>query len=407
MEGVYIKFFYLKIKFYIFFFSRKKAFLICGLLYIISSLCFVFCRLINSVELLVIGRFIVGLGAGLTTSTIPLYLAELVPLRLREKFSVLSAVGITGGIVLGQLMSLSEIFGTADLWEYALSFYGILVALCLIPYWKYPESPKFLYMVEANKEEASKELIRLRGKKANIDDEFTTMDEELGVTSKKRTMWSVITDKTLLLPLVLVCTAQAGQQLSGVNAVTYYSVQMFESTGLSSSDAKWANLGSGLLSFIIACFSSVILSKINRRTIFLTSCLVTAFFLVILTIVIELVVVISWFSYASIAVIFGFTISFQLGLGPIPFFIGCEIVEMAPRSAAMSLGSLTSWFCNFTVAMIFPALQSAWGAYVFLPFAGFCIVVAIIHGKYLPETRGKDVSEVVPLVSNGFRSKIK
>lgn len=112
--------------------------------------------MINSVEILVIGRFIVGLGAGLTTSTIPLYLAELVPLRLREKFGVLTSVGITGGIVLGQIMSLSEVFGTADLWEYALSFYGILVALCLIPYWKYPESPKFLYMVEANKEEASK-----------------------------------------------------------------------------------------------------------------------------------------------------------------------------------------------------------------------------------------------------------
>lgn len=247
----------------------------------------------------------------------------------------------------------------------------------------------------------------MRGKKADIRSEFLTMDEELGVASKKRTMWSVITDKTLLLPLILVCSAQAGQQLSGVNAVTYYSVQMFESAGLSSSDAKWANLGSGLLSFVIACCSSVILSKINRRTIFLTSCLMAAVFLVILTVVIELVTVVSWFSYASIGVIFGFTIFFQLGLGPIPFFIGCEIVEMAPRSAAMSLGSLTSWFCNFTVAMTFPALQRAWGAYVFLPFAVCCILVAILHGIYLPETRGKDVSEVVPLVSDGFRSKRK
>lgn len=389
------------------FFYRKKAFLICGLLYIVSSLCFVFCRLVNSVELLVIGRFIVGLGAGLTTSTIPLYLTELVPLRLREKFGVLSAVGITGGIVLGQILSLNEIFGTADLWEYALSFYGIFVILSLIPYWKYPESPKFLYMVAGDKEEASKELIRLRGKKADIHNEFTTMDDELGIISTKRTILSVITDKTLLLPLVLVCSAQAGQQLSGVNAVTYYSVQMFESTGLSSANAKWANLGSGILSFIIACGSSVILSRINRRTIFLMSCLMAAAFLIMLTVVIELVTVVSWFSYASIAVIFGYTIFFQIGLGPIPFFIGCELVEMSPRSAVMALGSLSSWFCNFTVAMIFPALQSSWGAYVFLLFAGFCIAVATFHWKYLPETRGKNVSEIVPLVSNGFRSKRK
>lgn len=36
--------------------------------------------------------------------------------------------------------------------------------------------------------------------------------------------WSigrVLTDKTLLLPLLLVCSLQAGQQMSGINAVGF------------------------------------------------------------------------------------------------------------------------------------------------------------------------------------------
>lgn len=388
-------------------FGRKKSFLICGALFILASLCFVFCRLLDSIEVIIIGRFIVGLASGLTTTTVPLYLAELAPLENRGQFGVLSSIGITAGIVLGQVLSLDDVLGSSNLWEYSLSFYAILVVICLLPYWKYPESPKYLYVIAGDKERAEKELQILRGSKTDIKDEFKMMDEEIGLFSKKRTFWSVICDPTLLLPLVLVCAIQGGQQLSGINAVFYYSVQMFESAGLSSTDAQYANLGCGLVNCSVACLNTILLTKFNRRTILLTSCLAASAFLVILTVVVGLVDQVSWFSYASIAIIFGYTIFFQIGLGPIPYFIGCELFEMGPRSAAMALGSLSSWICNFIVAMSFPALQSLWGAFVFLPFAVVCLLLAALIMRYLPETKGRDVGEIAPLIANGFKSKIK
>lgn len=388
-------------------FGRKKSFLICGVLFIIASLCFVFCRTIIAIEILIIGRFIVGLASGLTTTTVPLYLSELAPLENRGQFGVLSSIGITAGIVVGQVLSLDVVLGSSGLWEYSLSFYGILVVICLIPYWKYPESPKYLYVIVGDKERAQKELKILRGSKTDIKEEIKLMDEEIHLFTKKRSFWSIIVDPTLLLPLVLVCAIQGGQQLSGINAVFYNSVQMFESAGLSSSDAQYANLGCGLVNCLVACFNTILLTKFNRRTILLTSCLVASAFLCILTVVVSLVEQVSWFSYASIAIIFGYTIFFQIGLGPIPYFIGCELFEIGPRSAAMALGSLSSWICNFIVAMSFPALQSLWGAFVFLPFAAICLILAALIQRYLPETRGRDVIEIAPLISNGFKSKIK
>lgn len=71
----------------------------------------------------------------------------------------------------------------------------------------------------------------------------------------------------------------------------------------------------------------------------------------------------------------------------------------------MALGSLSSWSCNFIIGMAFPSLQMAWGAFVFLPFAIVCFGMVILMKFYLPETRGRDLSEIVPLVSNGFKSK--
>jgi len=71
----------------------------------------------------------------------------------------------------------------------------------------------------------------------------------------------------------------------------------------------------------------------------------------------------------------------------------------------MALGSMSLWACNFIVAMSFPSLQDAWGAFVFIPFAVVCFGLAVLIQFYLPETRNRDSSLVAPLVADGFKSK--
>lgn len=87
------------------------------------------------------------------------------------------------------------------------------------------------------------------------------------------------------------------------------------------------------------------------------------------------------------------------------FSVFPELFEVAPRPAAMSLGSVVYWLCNLLIGMAFPILQNAWGALVFLPFSINCLLLFLLTKRYLPETRGRDPSEVAPLVENGFKSK--
>lgn len=134
--------------------GRKGSFMICNILFFIGSLCFLSCRSLHSIGLIILGRFIVGLASGLTTSTVPMYLSEIAPIELRGTMGVLCSMGVTGGVVVGQIMSLNPIFGTDHLWHYALSFYVVLVICCSLPYTFLPESPKYLYVI-ANRRDAA------------------------------------------------------------------------------------------------------------------------------------------------------------------------------------------------------------------------------------------------------------
>lgn len=400
--------------------GRKRSYLTCGILLVLGGVCFQFCRAVGSVELLLLGRVLVGLAAGLTTSTVPMYLTELAPIELRGALGVFCSMGVTGGVVVGQVMSLEEIFGTEELWQFALSFYVLLVITFFVPYHWLPESPKYLYVMKQRRDEAINEIKRLGGK--NVKDEYVKQqiesmrgedtasnpsDDEETQQSKprQRSLWSVLTDPTLTLPLLLVCALQGGQQLSGINAVFFYSVSIFESVGLSSTDAKFANLGAGCLNLFVAFFTPLLMEKFNRRFLALLSCSMCAVFLFALTFVVYFINHVSWFSYASIIAILLYILFYQIGLGPIPYFIGSELFEVGPRPAAMAMGSIASWGCNFIVAMLFTTLQSAWGAFVFLPFTVTCVLLTLLLKLYLPETRGRHISSIVPLVSNGFRSK--
>lgn len=116
------------------------------------------------------------------------------------------------------------------------------------------------------------------------------MENEAVFQSEKRSLLSVLCDPKLLLPVVLVCALQGGQQLSGINAVFFYSVSIFMKSGLNSANAQWANLGAGCINLLIASFSPYLMAKVNRRPLAFWSTFVSGIMLAILTVIVSLIV---------------------------------------------------------------------------------------------------------------------
>lgn len=256
------------------------------------------------------------------------------------------------------------------------------------------------------------ELMRLRAGVrsgdllSHVNAELAAMEQEAATQAKSHSMWSVLTNRQFLLPIILLMALQGGQQLSGISGVFFYSGKVFEKIGLSENQAKWGNLGTGLVNLLVSFSGPKVMEKINRRPIIITSCLFSGLTLVVVTFSLHFIDAMSWLPMICITSLFGYVAFFQLGLGPIPTFIGSELFETSSRPAAMGIGALASWLGNFCIGMTFLPIKNAIGAFVFLPSAIVCFAVTALMYGYLPETRGREASDIAPLISNGFRSKI-
>ena len=64
-----------------------------------------------------------------------------------------------------------------------------------------------------------------------------------------------------------------------------------------------------------------------------------------------------WMSYLSIVAIFGFVAFFEVGPGPIPWFIVAELFSQGPRPAAIAVAGFSNWTSNFIVGMCFQYVE--------------------------------------------------
>jgi hypothetical protein len=96
-----------------------------------------------------------------------------------------------------------------------------------------PESPRYLLIKRGLSEKAEMALKDLRGVadvKQEID-EMTNEAEREKLQPKFR-FWQLFTTRALLIPTLISIVLHLSQQLSGINAVFYYSSTILEQTGV-------------------------------------------------------------------------------------------------------------------------------------------------------------------------------
>ncbi|XP_066247949.1 solute carrier family 2, facilitated glucose transporter member 5-like [Euwallacea similis] len=389
--------------------GRRGSLAISSVLGVIAGIMFGGSKGVNSIEMLFIGRIFGGLSAGLITTIMPMYLMELAPPRLKGAVGALCPLGVTVGILFGQILSVYRILGNETYWPHCLAISAVFQVICALIIPVLPESPKYLFVIKKNPPLALKQLKRIRNaNEESLSDEIEILRLEDQENIKQGDTWNirkVLKSKTLMLPLLLVCALQAGQQLSGVNAVFYYSSVIFKRAGLSTASSEMATIGAGCCNIFMAMLAVQTMLWFKRRTILLTSLVLTTLCLIVLGISIGFIDSFQWMPYLCILGVLGYVLCYGLGLGPIPYFIGSELFEVGPRSSAMALGSMANWTGNFIVGLTFPTMDTYLGATSFLIFAAIAVGLFIFVKVYLPETKGKDACEVYHLVEHGFKSR--
>ncbi|EDW01831.1 solute carrier family 2, facilitated glucose transporter member 3 [Drosophila grimshawi] len=388
-------------------FGRRGCLLLSCSLMLLAAFGFFCCRLLQSVEVLLLCRLVVGLGAGLITTCLPMYHSEIAALTQRGTLGVCCAVGFSIGILLAQILSMDGLLGGEQHWHIALSFYAVFIVICFAPFRCYAESPKWLYIVKEQREKALRMLGRLRGSKFDLQQEIGVMEQEAAGKCRSRSLGEVLKDKRMLLPLVLLCAYQGGQQLTGCSSIFYYSADLFRSSGLSPIAIEWLVLAVGNVNLLMSLLNPLLMANFNRRTLMLLSSFLCALLMFAFGLLVKYSSMIPWLTYGTIASIFLFLIAFQLALAAMPSFIGTELFEVPSRSVANSLGNQVGWGCNFLVGFLFPTMHTLLDFWVFILFSFFSLLLFLLTKTYMPETRGREVSVVAELVSRGFKSKVR
>lgn len=378
--------------------GRKNALIINALVGVVGAVLMGFSKIASSVEMLIIGRFIIGVNCGFATTASPTYVSEVAPLRLRGAFGTVNQLAVALGLVGGQILGIDVILGSDENWPWLLGMAIIPSVLQCIMLPFAPESPRFLLLAVRDEEKARIALTKIRGT-SQINDEINDMhvEDQAARQEDKFSVADLFSIKSLRTPLIIGMVMHLSQQWGGINAVLYYSTTIFQTAGLEEETARLASIGVGSILFVMALVSIPLMDRLGRRTLQLWGLGGMAVFSVLMTV--------AFFTYENnttmsiFAVIFTFLYVAFFGVGPssIPWMILSEMFGQGARSAAVSVGALVNWFANFIVGLTFIPMSEALGNYVFLPFTVLLIIFFVFTYFKLPETKNRTIEEVTAL----------
>ncbi|XP_031277682.1 probable plastidic glucose transporter 3 [Pistacia vera] len=182
------------------------------------------------------------------------------------------------------------------------------------------------------------------------------------------------------------------QQLSGINAVFYFSSTVFKNAGVPS---DFANICVGIANLSGSIIATILMDKLGRRVLLLGSFLGMAVATGLQVIAATSLVSSSGALYLSLGGMLMFVLTFSLGAGPVPTLLLSEIFPSRIRAKAMAVCMAVHWVINFFVGLFFLRLLKQLGPLILYTIFGFfCLVAVIFVKKNVMETKGKSLQEI-------------
>ncbi|KHJ75738.1 hypothetical protein OESDEN_24646 [Oesophagostomum dentatum] len=202
---------------------------------------------------------------------------------------------------------------------------------------------------------------------------------------------------SLRWPMTIAASLMLAQQLSGINAVMFYSTVIFKDAGLTTDGAVYATIGMGTVNVLTTIVSMWLVDhpKSGRRSLLLIGMVGMWISTLLLTISISLSKGgASWATYGAIIFVNLFVISFATGAGSIPWFFVSEIFYSNARGNANAIATMTNWAANVVVGLTFLPINNVIQQYSILVFTFFLTVFGIFIFKYVPETKNRTIEDI-------------
>ena len=368
-------------------FGRRKLIILAGLIFTVSA---VGTALAPTVSGLIAGRIVSGLGIGVASFISPMYIAEIVPAKVRGALVAVNMLAITTGIVAAYLVdyALSDIEG----WRYMFGLGAVPAVILVIAMWKLPDSPRWLISRSMVKQ-AKLVLQRVRAV-SDVGPEIADIQQSMA----KQGAGGIVglLQPSVRMAMIVGIGLAIFQQITGINTVMYYSPTIFKFAGIR--DTGTAILAGAGLTGVMWCFhvaAIFLLDRIGRRPLLLAGVAGQIVGLAILGAAFQFQQLASFKSYVAIAGLVIYVSCFAFGLGPIFWLMISEIYPLKVRGAAMSAVTVINWVTNLTVAVTFLSLVKLMGhAGAFWLYGVTGVAAWIFFYRLAPETKGKTLEQI-------------
>jgi SP family galactose:H+ symporter-like MFS transporter len=360
--------------------GRKRSLLWGSLIFVGGA---ALCGAAGSVDVLLIGRLILGVSIGILSFAAPLYLAEIAPENIRGSMVSLYQLMITIGILLSFLSDTA--FSYSGNWHWMLGVIAIPGALFFVGVFALPDSPRWL-MMRGRNDEATQVLTRLRGNPEVVKREEEEIAEQLRIPQRGWHMF--LENKNFRRSVGLGVLLQIVQQFTGMNVVMYYAPRIFQDMGYRTHAQMWFTAVVGLTNVLATLIAIFLVDKWGRKPILYIGFTVMAVGLGIVGTMMHLGIATHAERLFTVAMLLVFIVGFAMSAGPLIWILCSEVQPIKGRDFGIACSTLTNWVANFVVGFTFLSLLNNFGkAQTFWLYASFNVVFLLITIFLVPETK--------------------
>lgn len=355
----------------------------------------ILCATAQSVQTMIIGRLLTGLGIGISSAIVPLYISEISPTEIRGTLGSVNQLFICVGI-LAALVAGLPLVGNPAWWRTMFGISMVPSVLLAVGMAISPESPRWLYQ-QGRLPEAERAIKTLYGK-----DRVVEVIQDFAAASQgsvePEAGWSDLFSSRYWKIVSIGAALFLFQQLSGINAVVYYSTSVFRSAGVASDIAASALVAAA--NVFGTTIASSLMDRQGRKSLLTISFCGMAASMLLLSLTF------SWSAlapYSGTLAVLGtvlYVLSFSLGAGPVPGLLLPEIFASRIRAKAVALSLGTHWISNFFIGLYFLSFVNKFGiSTVYFGFGVVCLLAVLYVARNIVETKGRSLEEIEQILS--------
>ncbi|MEY8017883.1 sugar porter family MFS transporter [Mycobacterium servetii] len=351
-----------------------------------------------SLPMLLTARFLLGLAVGVSIVVVPVYVAESAPAAVRGSLLTVYQLATVSGLIVGYVTA--YLLAGAHAWRWMLGLAAVPATLLLPLLIRMPDTARW-YMMKGRTADARAALLRVEPT-ADVEGELAEIARAVGEGSAGPGGMSEMLRPPYLRATLFVVALGFLIQITGINAIVYYSPRIFEAIGFT---GDFALLGlpalvqvAGLAAVLTAM---LLVDRLGRRPILLCGIAMMIAADLVLTAVFGRGLGGAVLGFAGVLL---FIVGFTLGFGSLGWVYASESFPTRLRSIGSSTMLTSNLVANAIVAAVFlTMLHTLGGAGTFAVFAALAVVAFGVVYRYAPETRGRELEDIRHFWENGGR----